>query len=78
MLAVRGLYDGKTIRALPSERLPEVKSAVPVTIIFLGNFADEHTRQRLAEVARQMRARRARMRPLGERIKDLIEAGRDR
>lgn len=34
MLTIRGVYDGKTIRPLPGERLPEVEGEVPVQIIF--------------------------------------------
>lgn len=34
MLTVRGIYDGKTIRPLPGEQLPEVEGEVPVQIIF--------------------------------------------
>ncbi len=34
MLTIRGVYDGKTFRALPDEPLPEVEGEVLVTIIF--------------------------------------------
>lgn len=34
MLTIRGVYDGKTIRPLPGEQLPEVEGEVPVQIIF--------------------------------------------
>jgi hypothetical protein len=78
MLAVRGIYDGKSIRALPSERLPEITGSVRVAIIFLENVIDEPARRRQIETARRMRLRRAQMHPLRERIKDLIEEGRER
>ena len=77
MLAVRGIYDGKSIRALPSEHLPEVTGSVRVAIIFLENVTDETMRRRQIETARRMRLSRAQMRPLRERIKDLIEEGRE-
>ncbi|GIV17042.1 MAG: hypothetical protein KatS3mg022_2477 [Armatimonadota bacterium] len=34
MWTIRGVYDGKTIRPLPGERLPDVEGEVPVQIIF--------------------------------------------
>jgi hypothetical protein len=34
MLTIRGVYDGKTIRPLPGEPLPEVEGEVEVRIIF--------------------------------------------
>jgi len=44
MLAVRGTYDGKTIRVLPTEKLPKVTREVPVAIIFLEDLADVQRR----------------------------------
>lgn len=35
MLAVRGVYDGKTVRILPTETVPEVLGEVSVAIVFL-------------------------------------------
>ena len=34
MLTIRGVYDGKTIRPLPGEPLPEVEGEVEVRIVF--------------------------------------------
>jgi hypothetical protein len=34
MLTIRGVYDGKTIRPLPGEPLPEVEGEVEVQIVF--------------------------------------------
>jgi hypothetical protein len=34
MLTIRGVYDGKTIRPLPGEPLPEVDREVEVRIVF--------------------------------------------
>ena len=79
MLAIRGVYDGKTFSALPNEPLPQVQRAVPVAIIFLEEVAlgaDQHHQQ--VEVARRMRAARDAMPPLGMSVKELIEAGRER
>jgi hypothetical protein len=79
MLTVRGIYDGKTFRVLPSERVPVVRRKVPVAIIFLEDVAaEERKRKRQVEVARRMRAARAAMEPLGMSVKDLVEAGRER
>ena len=35
MIAIRGVYDGKTFRALPGEVLPTVEREVPVNFVFL-------------------------------------------
>ena len=79
MLAIRGVFDGKTFSALPNEPLPQVQRQVPVAIVFLEEVspaADRHQRQ--VEVARRMRAARDAMPPLGMSVKELIEAGRER
>jgi hypothetical protein len=79
MIAIRGVYNGKTFSALPGEPLPQVQREMPVAIIFLEEVsleADE--RQHQIEVARRMRAARDAMSPLGVSVKELIEAGRDR
>jgi len=79
MLAIRGVYDGKTFSALPSEPLPRVHREVPVAIVFLEEVSPEaDRRQRQVEVARRMRAARDAMPPLGMSVKELIEAGRER
>jgi hypothetical protein len=79
MLAIRGIYDGKTFSALPSEPLPQVQREVPVAIIFLEEVALEaDKRQHQVEVARRMRAARDAMPPLRVSVKELIEAGRER
>jgi hypothetical protein len=79
MIAIRGVYDGKTFSALPSEPLPQVQREIPVAIVFLEEVllaADHHQHQ--AEVARRMRAARDAMPPLGMSVKELVEAGRER
>jgi len=79
MLAIRGVYDGKIFRALPTEPVPAVQREVPVAIIFLEDVTDiSHSRQYQVEVAQRMRAARQVMAPLGVCVKDLVEAGRER
>ena len=78
MLAIRGVYDGKTVSILPSEPVPQVRREVPVAIIFLEEAAPEADRRHQIEVARRMRAARDAMPPLGVSVKELIEAGRER
>jgi hypothetical protein len=79
MLAIRGVYNGKTFSALPSEPLPRVQRDVPVAIIFLEEVLPEtDSRQHQIEVARRMRAARDTMPPLGVSVKELIEEGRER
>ena len=79
MLAIRGVYDGKTFSALPNEPVPQVQRAVPVAIVFLEEVASEtDRRQHQVAVARRMRAARNTMAPLGVSVKELIEAGRER
>jgi hypothetical protein len=79
MLTIRGVYDGTTVRPLPSEPMPIVDGEVPVAIVFLEDLlTEEEKRQRQIEAARRMRAARDAMEPLGVSIKDLIEEGRER
>jgi len=79
MLTIRGVYDGKTFSALPDEPLPEVQGEVPVAVVFLKEVSlEEGGSQSQLEVARRMRTARNAMSPLGVRVKDLIEAGRER
>ena len=79
MIAIRGVYDGKTFKVLPTERVPVVQREVPVAIIFLEDVSDElKGRQRSGEVAKRMRTAREAMIPLGMSVKDLVEAGRER
>jgi hypothetical protein len=77
MLAIRGVYNGKTFSALPSEPLPLVEQEVPVAIVFLEEVSPAEDRRQV-EVARRMRAARDAMPPLGMSVKELIEAGRER
>lgn len=79
MLTIRGIYDGKTFRVLPTEPLPEVQQEVPVAIIFLEDIPFEsQKRQEQIEIAARMRAAREAMHPLGIGVKDLVEEGRER
>ena len=79
MLAIRGVYEGKTFSALPNEPVPQVQHEVPVAIIFLEQVApDADRRQHQVEVAQRMRTARNAMPPLDVSVKELIEAGRER
>jgi hypothetical protein len=79
MIAIRGVYNGKTFSALPGEPLPQVQRDMPVAIIFLEEVPlEEDKRQHQVEVARRMRTARDAMPPLGMSVKELIEAGRER
>jgi hypothetical protein len=79
MLAIRGIYDGKTFKVFPTEHVPVVQREVPVAIIFLEDVSGElKGRQRLGDVAKRMRIARDAMTPLGISVKDLVEAGRER
>jgi len=78
MLTLRGTYDGKTFRVLPSEKLPKITREVPVAIIFLEDVTPERRWQLQMEAAQWMRALRARMPPLDMSIRDMIEEGRER
>ena len=79
MLTIRGVYNGKTFSALPSEPLPRIEGEVPVAIVFLEEVSLEANRGQIqAEVAKRMRAARNAMPPLGASVKELIEEGRER
>ena len=79
MLAIRGVYNGKTFSALPSEPRPRVQGDVPVAIIFLEEGLPETDRRKhQMEVARRMRSARNAMLPLGVSVKELIEEGCER
>lgn len=75
MLAIRGVYDGKTFRALPNGPIPTVDQEVPVTIIFLeGVSGKTERRQHQVKIAKRMRAAREVMPPLGLSVKDLVSS----
>jgi hypothetical protein len=79
MLTIRGVYDGKTFKVLPTEPLPEVQHEIPVAIIFLEDIAIETQRhQHQIEIAERMRAAREAMPLLDITVKDLVEEGRER
>jgi len=79
MLAVRGVYDGKRFRVLPSEALPVVDREIPVIITFLEDLPlADYQREQEIEIAKWMRATRETMKPLGMNTKDLVEEGRER
>ena len=78
MVTIRGVYDGKEIKPLPTEPLPVVDHEVAVAITFLEEipYAGDR-RQHQAQIAKRMRASRQAMALLGESVKDLVEAGRE-
>jgi hypothetical protein len=79
MVTIRGTFDGKTFKPLPNESVPSVDHEVPVAITFLEDVSVEtQERQHQVEIARRMRAARQAMPILGESVKDLVEAGRER
>ena len=41
MIAIRGVYNGKTFSALPGEPLPHLQREMPVAIIFLEEVSLE-------------------------------------
>ena len=79
MVTIRGVYDGKAIKPLPTEALPAVDHEVPVAITFLEDIpAGGDRRQRQEQIAKRLRSSRQAMAALGESVKDLVEAGRER
>lgn len=79
MLTIRGVYDGRGFRPLPSESLPHVHRKVPVAIVFLEDISgEEETAQSQLNIAGRMRAARNAMLPLGMSVKNLVEEGRER
>jgi len=78
MLTIRGVYNGKTFRVLPSEPVPIVDREVPVAITFLEGIVESKKRLEQTAIAKRMRAARGKMLPLGLRVKDLVEEGRER
>ena len=78
MIAIRGVYDGKSFRALPGEVLPAVEGEVPVEILFVEEDQIQFSsKTQLRKVIEEMREARSKMAPLGCSIKELIEEGRD-
>ncbi len=78
MYAIRGIYDGKQVKVLPSEPLPRVNREVMVAIIFWEDLRIDCSSRSQYEIARRMRAARAAMPPLHMSVKDLVEDGRER
>ena len=79
MVTIRGTFDGKTFKPLPTETIPAVDHEVSVAMIFLEEVPTAaQGRQDQIEIARRMRAARQAMPILGESVKALVEAGRER
>lgn len=79
MLTIHGIYDGKSFRALPNERLPVVDREIPIAITFLEDdiALRAQQRQHLVPLAKRMLAIRDAMLPLGTNTKALVEEGRE-
>jgi len=73
MLTIRGVYDGKTIRPLPGESLPEVEGEVEVRIVFCEPVptADASPMETLFRI-------RDSYPPLPHPVRDLIDYERSR
>lgn len=74
MLTIKGVYDGKTIRPLPGEPLPQVQGTIPVEITFLSEAEVLHS---WGETLAKLRTEREKIPPLECTVKELIVAGRD-
>jgi len=76
---IRGVYDGKTIRPLPTETLPEVEGEVPVEIVLLDPAPDERqARQRRLDAAERIIDASKTRSLQGLTVRDLIDDGRYR
>ncbi len=76
MLTIRGVYNGKSFKAI--EAIPKVDREIPVAIVFLEDIEEviaKESRQRQA--AQRMRQARQTMEPIGVNLKELVEAGRE-
>ncbi len=74
MWTIRGIFDGKTIRPLPGEPLPNVEGEVVVDITF---YEVKQPATECSVSRRLERLRRARS-PLPFSVKELVEYGRTR
>ncbi len=87
MVAVQATFDGKEFKPVSAEAFPEVKTEVPVAIVFLDETVTatppkapkvEIAKESLQEIFLRMRAARDAMPPLGLSIPEMIEEGRER
>lgn len=77
MHAIRGVYDGKTIRAIQNEELPVVEGEVPVQIIFLeSDFLGSDTKEQRLSLIQRILSERDQRNPLSFPVRELIEDGR--
>ena len=77
LTAIRGIYDGKTFRAMATEKLPHITHEVPIVIIFLEPLGEESLQQQI-EAAQWLKELRAHLPPLDMSLKEMIEEGRER
>jgi len=79
MVAVQATYDGKEFNPLPSESFPDVNGEVSVMIVFSEDVSSENRAEKSQQkIIEEMWAERAKMRPLGMSIPEMIEEGRER
>jgi hypothetical protein len=76
MWTIRGIYDGKTIRPLPGEPLPDVDGEVMVEVFLCIQQQPSFVRWKSALA--ELRQKRGQNPRLDESIKDLIEDQRER
>lgn len=75
MIAIRGVYDGKTFKALEDEVVPTINGEVPVALVLLGE-SNEVVKEKREAAAQSLRALRERMEPLGCNVKDPVDGSR--
>jgi hypothetical protein len=79
MQTIRGVYDGRAVRLLPTETLPAVEGEVEVEIrLPEAAAATGEIRERRVEAARRLLTARAATPALGVPVWELVDDGRDR
>jgi hypothetical protein len=76
MWTIRGIFDGKTIRPLPGEPLPEVEGEVMVEVVL--RLEPQSSSLGWKSALSELRQKRVRIPRLQESLKDLIDDQRQR
>jgi len=76
MWTIRGIFDGKTIRPLPGEPLPEVEGEVMVEVVL--RLEPQSSCLGWKSALSELRQKRVQIPRLQESIKDLIDDQRER
>jgi hypothetical protein len=76
MWTFRGIFDGKTIRPLPGEPLPEVEGEVMVEVVL--RLEPQSSSLGWKSALSELRQKRVQIPRLQESIKDLIDDQRER